>query len=118
MTYRISIFVLALLITGFAAPHAEAKIVHVSVLKGERAPTCEVRATKKRITSGQTTTLVWKSKHAHTMYGITKDGEWEADGRQKIAIGFTGTKEFPMVFVGKGGIATCVAKVFVHPKKD
>ncbi|MBU0750080.1 hypothetical protein KKH15_01020 [Patescibacteria group bacterium] len=122
MTYRISTLVLALVILGSFVPSfaqaAETKMIYVPITPGVPAPTCEVRATRQHPVSGQETTLVWSSKNAYAMYGITKGGEWAPDGRQKVRIAFAGKREFTMMFVGKGGITTCTASVHVHPKKD
>lgn len=121
MKYVIPTLFAAALVFGMSvavpAQAAESQVIPVKVKLGEPAPSCEARVTKKRIVSGGTTTLVWSSKHADKMYGITKGGVWEEDGRRKIAIGFPGKQVFNMVFIGEGGIATCQATVFVKPKK-
>jgi|GEM_PF-2140838 len=81
-------------------------------------PTCEVRSTKKRMTSGNVTEIVWKSKNATSMTGLTRDGRvWSTKGRERFAIAFPGKHEFPMTFEGPGGKTTCVAKIFVKAKK-
>ncbi len=120
MTYRISSFLLALVFVGTCMPAfaeaSEPQVIHVKIKAGEPAPTCKVRSTKKRITAGGTTTIVWDSENADKMLGLTKGGQWEAEGRQKVAIGFVGKKQFQMTFIGQGGIATCTATVHVHPK--
>lgn len=82
-------------------------------------PTCEVRATKKRMTSGGSMEIVWKSDRATSMTGLVKgDTVWPTKGRQRVSIAVLGKHEFPMTFEGPGGKTTCVAKVFVHPKRD
>lgn len=82
-------------------------------------PTCEVRSTKKRMTSGGTTEIVWKSDRATRMTGLVKgDKEWPTKGRQRVSIAVVGKHEFPMTFEGPGGKTTCVAKVFVKAKKS
>lgn len=122
MTYRIPSFILGLVLVGTCMPlavqAAEPQTIHVKIRAGEPAPTCKVRSTKKRITVGGTTTIVWESDNADKMIGLTKGAQWEPEGRQKVAIGFVGKKQFQMTFIGEGGIATCTATVHVHPKKD
>ena len=119
MTYRISSFLIALMVLGSFAPAAHAaEPIHVTVRAGEPAPTCKARVSKKSITSGQDVRITWSSKNADQMYGLTKGGVWDADGNQKFKIGFVGKKVFQMVFVGDGGLATCNVTVHVHEKKD
>jgi hypothetical protein len=90
-----------------------------SITMVKAPPTCDVRSTKKRMTSGGVTEIVWKSKYATSMTGLTRDERvWETKGRQRVAIAFVGKHEFPMTFEGPGGKTTCVAKVFVKAKKD
>ncbi len=81
-------------------------------------PSCEVRSTRKRMTSGGVTEIVWKSDHATKMTGLTTDERvWPIKGRERFAIAFVGKHEFPMTFEGPGGTTTCIAKVFVKAKK-
>lgn len=82
------------------------------------SPTCEVRSTKKRMTSGSTTEIVWESKNATKMTGLVKgDATWPTKGRERVSIAVLGKHEFPMTFEGPGGKTTCVAKVFVKERK-
>lgn len=100
-----------------ATPDFSLRVSKVTMVK--MPPTCEVRATKKRMTSGGTVDIVWKSEHATRMTGLTRDKRiWPTKGREHFAIAFVGKHEFPMTFEGPGGTTTCVAKVFVKPKKD
>ncbi len=98
--------------------HAEMKLSVASVTMVKAPPTCEVRSTKKRMTSGNVTEIVWKSEYATRMTGLVKGEQvWPAKGRQRVAIAVVGKHEFPLTFEGPGGTATCIAKVFVKPRK-
>lgn len=122
MTYRITTFLMGLLVLGgfalFPVSASAAAPIEVHIKKGEEAPTCKARASKKSVYSGQQFTISWSSKYADKMLGITKGGEWKADGKQKIAVGFEGKTVFPMAFVGDGGVALCNVTVHVHKAKD
>lgn len=100
-----------------ASPEFNMRVSKITMVK--MPPTCEVRATKKRMTSGGTVDIVWKSDHATRMTGLTRDERvWPTKGREHFAIAFVGKHEFPMTFEGPGGKTTCVAKVFVKAKKE
>lgn len=120
MTIRILALSALLTFPLFWAPEAHAatsslSIKSVTVTKAP--PTCEARSTKKRMASGSVTEIVWKSKHATSMTGLTADERvWPTKGRERVAIAFVGKHEFPLVFEGPGGKTTCVAKVFVKPR--
>lgn len=122
-TRRITLAVLLplLLCMVIAVPTTHAADFNVSiknVTMVKAPPTCEVRATKRVMRSGGTTEIVWKSDRADHMVGLTRDPrEWPTKGRERFAIAFVGKHEFPLTFVGPGGKTTCIAKVFVHPKK-
>lgn len=99
-----------------AAPAFGLSIANITTVK--MPPTCEVRSTKKRMTSGSTTQIVWESKNATTMTGLVKgDTVWPTKGRERVSIAVIGKHEFPMTFEGPGGKTTCTAKVFVKAKK-
>lgn len=108
---------LLLPIPASAAEGMKLTVANVTMVKVP--PTCEVRSTKKRMTSGSVTEIVWTSDHATHMKGMTRDERvWPKKGRERVAIAFVGKHEFPLTFVGPGGETTCIAKVFVKPKKD
>jgi len=125
MTHRFFAHGCALLILPLAflayAPDASAKELGFSVSNVTMVtipPTCEVRSTKRIMRSGGTTQIVWKSTRADHMEGLTRgDRQWPTKGRERVAIAVVGKHEFPLTFVGPGGKTTCIAKVFVHPKK-
>lgn len=99
-----------------AATPFDLRVSNITVVKVP--PTCEIRATKKRMTSGSTMEIVWDSKNATKAYGLTRDARtWDTEGRQRFAIAFVGKHEFPMTFEGPGGKTTCTAKVFVKAKR-
>jgi hypothetical protein len=82
-------------------------------------PTCEVRSTKKRMASGSATYIVWESKNATAMTGLTRGEQvWPTKGRQRVAIAILGKHEFPLTFEGPGGKTTCTAKVFVKQRSE
>ena len=115
----LALFVTLFVISMPIAAHAETLSLHVDHITMVTAPpTCEAHATKTVITSGKSTSIVWKSKNADAMIGMTQ-GEtvWETKGRQRFSIGIPGKHEFPLTFTGAGGSTTCIVKVFVHPKK-
>lgn len=122
MTTRIFALIGVLFLSSFSvAPVAHAaeptgiSIQGITVVKAP--PTCEVRSTKKRMSSGSVTEIVWKSKYATVMTGLTRDDRvWPAKGRERVAIAFVGKHEFPLTFEGPGGKTTCIAKVFVKPR--
>lgn len=89
----------------------------VNVALKPKPPTCEARSTKRRIVSGGATEIVWRSKNASYMLGIVDGEVWPTDGRRRIALSGPATYEFPLVFVGKGGLATCYAKVEVRAER-
>ncbi len=92
------------------------RISNITIVKVP--PSCDVRSTKKRMVSGGVTEIVWKSKNATSMTGLTTDERmWPTKGRERFAIAFVGKHEFPMTFEGPGGKTTCIAKVFVKAKK-
>lgn len=125
MTHRFFAHGCALLILPLAffiyAPDAQAReitfsVSNVTIVKAP--PTCEARSTKRRMSSGSVTEIVWKSSRAEHMEGLTSEKRvWPTKGRERVAIAFVGKHEFPLTFVGPGGKTTCIAKVFVHPKK-
>lgn len=114
-------FILPIALFAFA-PEARAKDITFtvsSVTMVKAPPTCEARSTKKVMRSGSVTEIVWKSTRADYMEGMTRDTRtWPTKGRERVAIAFVGKHEFPLTFVGPGGKTTCIAKVFVHPRKD
>ncbi len=120
--YRALLFVPILFLAALPAHAATTTPLTLSVKSitiVKAPPTCEVRSTKRVMTSGSVTEIVWESKNATSMTGLTRDEKvWPTKGRQRVAIAFLGKHEFPMTFEGPGGRTTCVAKVFVHPKKD
>lgn len=81
-------------------------------------PTCEARSTKRRMASGNVTEIVWKSENASYMLGIIPGEPRPANGRQRIALSGPATYEFPLVFVGKGGLVTCYATVHVRAPRN
>lgn len=105
-----------------AVPSAQASELTLSVeniTMVKAPPTCEVRSTKRIMRSGSTTEIVWKSTRAEYMQGMTRgDRVWPTKGRERFAIAVLGKHEFPLTFVGPGGETTCIAKVFVHPRKS
>jgi len=122
MTTRIiSLLVLPILLLAAAPAHAVSndtalRVSGITMMK--MPPTCEVRSTKKRMTSGSVTEIVWKSDRATKMTGLTRDERiWPTKGRERVAIAFAGKHEFPLTFEGPGGKTTCIAKVFVKAKK-
>lgn len=121
MTNRYLVLLLVPVLFLAAAPAHAASPVTLSVKNltiVKAPPTCEVRSTKRTMTSGSVTEIVWKSDNATSMMGLTRDEKvWPTKGRQRVAIAFLGKQEFPLTFEGPGGKTTCVAKVFVHPKK-
>lgn len=121
MTHRyLALLILPLLFVAVPVQAAEPLSISVSKISIiKKPPTCEVRATKKRMTSGSSVDIVWKSENATSMTGLTRDERtWPTKGREHFMIGFTGKHEFPLTFEGPGGKTTCVAKVFVKAKKD
>lgn len=106
----------------FALPaHAQVpftlSIQSITIVKAP--PTCEARSTKRWMRSGSVTEIVWESENATSMTGFTSAARvWPTEGRERVAIGFTGKHEFPLTFTGPGGTTTCIAKVFVHAKRD
>ena len=99
-----------------AATASDVRVTSITVVKAP--PTCEVRATKKRMTSGGTLEIVWDSEYAWSMTGLVKgDKVWPTEGRQRVSIAVLGKHEFPMTFEGPGGKTTCTAKVFVKAKR-
>jgi hypothetical protein len=121
MTNRYLVLLLVPVFFLAAAPAHAANTLTLSVKNltvVKAPPTCEVRSTKRTMTSGAVTQIVWKSDNATSMTGLTRDQKvWPTEGRERVAIAFVGKHEFPMTFEGPGGKTTCVAKVFVHPKK-
>ena len=125
MTIRTLSFASAFLILPILAftpvpAHAEVPftISVKSITMVKVPPTCEVRSTKKRMSSGSVTNIVWKSENATSMTGLTRDERvWPTKGRERVAIAFVGKHEFPLTFTGPGGSVTCVAKVFVKERK-
>lgn len=108
---------------AYATPTHAAETMPVFTVKNitmvPKPPTCEARATKKVIRSGGSFDLVWKSKGAVKMVGLTDGKEYPADGKQRISIAVRGKHEFPLTFISRhGGVATCTAKVFVHAKRS
>ncbi len=81
-------------------------------------PTCDVRSTKKWMTAGGTTKIVWESKRADYLENFMSDTTHRpTKGSQRVAIATAGKYEFPLTFAGPGGKTTCTAKIFVHPKR-
>jgi hypothetical protein len=115
-----SLLVLPMLLSAVPAQAQETPTLSVkSIIVVKTPPTCEVRSTKKRMSSGSVTEIVWKSKNATKMMGLTRDERvWPTKGRERVAIAFVGKHEFPLTFEGSGGKTTCVAKVFVKHKRD
>lgn len=101
------------------AVKAKTTPVSVSNIKTVVAPpTCDVRSTKKWMHAGDTTKIVWESRRADYLGNFMSDtSPRPAKGSQRVTIAFVGKHEFPLTFVGPGGKTTCIAKVFVHPKK-
>lgn len=122
MNHRALLLVLVLPLFLAAAPAHAADSVGLSVSSVtivKMPPTCEVRSTKKRMTSGSVTEIVWKSDNATSMSGLTRDERvWPTKGRERVAIAFVGKHLFPLTFTGPGGTTTCVAKIFVKARKD
>ena len=121
MTNRYLVLLLVPILFFVALPAHAANTLTLSVKNVtivKAPPTCEVRSTKRTMTSGSVTQIVWKSDNATSMTGMTRDGRvWPAKGRERVAIAFVGKHEFPLTFEGPGGKTTCVAKVFVKAKK-
>ena len=116
--YMTIIRTLALLLALLIAAPTYAASLSVHTLPTEK-PTCEVRATKKSMTSGSTVDIAWTSKNATHMTGLVRDAKVRpVKGREHIAIAVLGKHTFPLTFTGPGGKITCSASVFVHPKKS
>lgn len=118
-TLLASVLLPVFLFTALPAHAAETGVRIKSITVVKAPPVCEIRATKKRMTSGSTMEIVWDSKYATKAYGLTRDDRtWDTEGRQRFAIAFVGKHEFPMTFEGPGGKTTCTAKVFVKAKRQ
>jgi len=101
-----------------AAQAADFSISVANITMITKPPTCEARATKKRMTSGGTLSIVWKSDDADHMESLIRGGStWPANGRERVSIAVAGKHVFPLTFTGPGGTVTCPVTVFVHPKK-
>lgn len=110
---------LGVLIAVPSAHAAELTFSVENVTMVKAPPTCEARTTKRIMRSGSTTQIVWKSTRADYMEGMTRgERQWPTKGRERVAIAVLGKHEFPLTFVGPGGKTTCIAKVFVHPRKS
>jgi len=111
-------FLLSAAVPVGTAQAAELSISVTNVTMIPKPPTCEARGTKKRMTSGGTLSIVWKSDDAYHMESLIRGGStWPADGRERVSIAVTGKHVFPLTFTGPGGTVTCPVTVFVHPKK-
>ena len=123
---KLSFLLVAIVFVLGAAPLARVQAAEpftievTNIVMVPKPPTCDARASKRSIHSGDAVTITWKSKGAETMKGLsTATAEWPTRGKQRVAISVVGKHIFPLTFITKnGGVATCPVKVFVHPKKD
>lgn len=75
------------------------------------APTCQLKADKTSVKQGEIYRLVWKTRNAFEVR--LQDKLVGRLGVERVSSHSTGTRSFTLTAKGKGGTATCTAKVTV-----
>lgn len=83
---------------------------------GKKAPICKGYFTYTRPYTGESTTLLWRSKKATYMTGLYTDEKRPATGSQNIIFGHPGLQRFDLTFVGDGGKTTCTVLITVKER--
>lgn len=91
-------------------------VTNITTGKG-KPPTCEVKAMRKTLRAGESSTIFWRSKHADHMVGLFSMQKQETSGRTKVRFMHPGEEKFTLIFVGEGGATSCDLKIKVREKK-